>query len=332
MHRFLKTILGDVRGESHHIVAVVADIRGFSQFSKSSDSVDVATYVSKIYLKLIEKFSVVAEDFFFKTTGDGMLMAFRMEEKSLQQTFRAIVAQCLECHEEFATILGDTPLINFETPTSIGFGISRGAACALTSVKDDQKYVIDFSGHKLNLAARLQDIARPSGIVIEGSNDVDLLEPKLRQRFRSKNVYIRSVAEAIPTKVWILDVVEVPSANLQPISAEWTTQTWTFTRAEFRNLDEDVVFTLKKGTVIERSLTVLLYRPAPYFRGKSRKWARMSRGKDFELEYDGAEPTLVLHTGRRDYKEFASKLRARDSLTVEAKYQLIAASQTQISR
>ena len=71
--------------------------------------------------------------------------------------------------DDFPTMFTDDPMINFATPTNLGFGIARGTACCLFS----GKRILDYSGQLLNLAARLNDLARPKGLVIDGAYQKD---------------------------------------------------------------------------------------------------------------------------------------------------------------
>src|SRR5207244_3281826 len=93
------------------------------------------------------------------------LLVFPYTEDSLHSVALDVISGCFSCLNEFGTICEADPMINFETPQRVGFGITRGPACCLFSGKD----VLDYSGHLLNLASRLMDLARPSGILVDGN-------------------------------------------------------------------------------------------------------------------------------------------------------------------
>lgn len=158
MHKGLKEMLNRVHGESQHVIAISIDVRDFSRFSQSQDSVDVALFISKFYLQLIERYQAVIEDFFFKPTGDGLMICIPYDEDTLKDRFSKVIQISLDCHQDFRTMFDDLNVINFETPSLLGIGIARGSACAIVANDDDSQYTIDYSGHKLNLAARLQDL------------------------------------------------------------------------------------------------------------------------------------------------------------------------------
>jgi len=108
-------------------------------------------------------------------------------------------------------------MINFDVPRAMGFGVARGPACCLVS----GDVVLDYSGHLLNLTSRLTDLARPSGILIDGQFGLDLLPDDQQERFESAEVYLRSVAEDTPRTVYVLkDVVELSEASRRPLRLE----------------------------------------------------------------------------------------------------------------
>jgi class 3 adenylate cyclase len=297
MHRILQAALANgARGESRHVVVAVADIRGFSKFSHSHDSADVATYVSKLYLRLIELFGGISEEFFFKPTGDGLLMVFPFEESELKRTFSAVVARAVSCHAGLSKLLKDVPVINFPVPNEIGFGVTRGSACAILSGRASKTIVLDYSGHKLNLAARLQDLARPSGVVIEGSPDIHMLPKRLRERLRSKAVYIRSVAESSPATIWALDSVRISPSALVPIGARKYEKKHKFTKKELLALPAGMHFSLKEGVIVEGTLLVRLRRDSnPKHEPKGIwMWNDALPPADYTVRTDASKPVIVL--------------------------------------
>jgi len=217
MHRVFRDRLDGAEGRSEFIVAVVADIRGFSAFSTHHESVETAVYIKRVYTRMIDEYFPGAS--FYKPTGDGMLITipYTYTEESLRQAVDVAVGGCLRCVDEFPTICGGDPMINFEVPGAIGFGVARGPACCLVS----GDVVLDYSGHLLNLTSRLTDLARPRGIVLDGAFGLDLLAEKERERFEEVQVYLPSVAEETPRTVYIQKgVVELSEAARRPLSLE----------------------------------------------------------------------------------------------------------------
>ena len=229
----LREALEHAKGRSEYIFAVVADIRGFSEFSRGHDSREVATYVKRVYIELIDRYFPFAK--FYKATGDGLLIAIPFEDDSLRETAQRTVDACVKCVSEFADVCKSDPMVNFPTPDKIGFGVAWGAACCLASADNS---VLDYSGHLLNLASRLMDLARPLGIVLDGAFGVELLVKKTQDLFVAEEVYLRSVAEEEPIRVYILKgVVEIPDAAKRPIRPErWEVKTDSLALREWRRL------------------------------------------------------------------------------------------------
>ncbi|MCH7483985.1 MAG: adenylate/guanylate cyclase domain-containing protein [Chloroflexi bacterium] len=210
--RRLRSLLDDATGKSEFVIVVVADIRGFSEFSKSHESPDVAMYIKRVYIRLIDKYFPFGN--FFKATGDGLLVTIPFDEKTLQEMARKTVESALACHKEFSQICKGDPMVNVETPDRIGIGIARGTACCIVSGDE----IVDYSGHLLNLASRLMDIARPSGIVIDGAFGVELLKPTTAKRFLQHDVYVRSVAEELAIRVYTSQDVEIEPRFQHPLT------------------------------------------------------------------------------------------------------------------
>jgi class 3 adenylate cyclase len=217
MHRALREALTDAVGRSEFVIVVVADIRGFSSFSKEHESPDTAMYIKRVYSKLIDKYFSGAS--FYKPTGDGLLVTIPYNEKNLEEVANTTIKSCLSCLQEFANICADDNMINFSVPKLIGFGVARGTACCLHS--GDK--ILDYSGHLLNLASRLMNLARPSGIVIDSAFKIELLAEDVRANFDEAKVYVRSLAENEPMTIYITrGLTEIPfEAHNPPNLDRW---------------------------------------------------------------------------------------------------------------
>jgi class 3 adenylate cyclase len=218
-------LLSKAQGRSEFVVVVFADIRGFSKFSRVTESPNIAMYVKRLYTELLSKYFATAK--YSKPTGDGLLIVFEYGEDSLKEVSQSVITSCLLCHDEFNKICADDPMLNFELPAAIGFGVARGTACCLHA--GDK--IIDYSGHLLNLAARLNDIARPSGVVIDANFKSGLLSEELAAKFSIDNVYLRGVAEDKAVSVlYQAGAVEISQRNKIPLARDqWHKENIEFT-------------------------------------------------------------------------------------------------------
>lgn len=285
----LRDQLAEAQGKSEFVIVVVADVRGFSAFSKRHESTDIAMFIKRFYMRLMDDY--FAEAGFFKTKGDGLLMTFPYSETNLQQVSRYVISKCLQCLVEFPGICVGDPMINFKTPENIGFGIARGTACCLYAGDE----IIDYSGHLLNLASRLMDLARPSGIVIDGHYMVDIIPEDFRESFREEDVFIRSISEEKPFKIFYLeDYVTIPEEFLSPmVSGNWHTIHKAFRMqdiGDLRSLSIHLPVDPKPGTDIK---VTMIY---PKMRNRKEiKGYRAHRSfKDFEYNHEAGEYKIIL--------------------------------------
>lgn len=215
MHRIFRKALDDATGVAQSVIAVIIDIRDFSGFSQRCDSVDVAIFIKRVYIRLIDDYFPFAS--FYKSTGDGLILIVPIGKKNLPELSQEVIASCIKCHAEFGNICSEDIMITFKVPDKIGIGIARGTTCCLVS----EETMIDYSGRLLNLTSRLTDLARPSGIVIDGGFNIGLLSKEQRAIFKEENVYLKGIHEDKPIKIYFTPkFTSIPEYNRQPIAAK----------------------------------------------------------------------------------------------------------------
>jgi class 3 adenylate cyclase len=219
MHRNLRKLLETAEGVSEFIIAVNVDIRGFSEFSKQVESPDAAMYVKRVYIRLVDDHLTGAS--FFKPTGDGLLLTFPYNENNLKEVVRSTIHKSWKVINNFSKLCKDDPMINFQVPQHVGIGIARGTACRIVA----NKKILDYSGHVLNLASRLMDIARPSGIVFSDSFGAQLLENKEIEKFAKAKVYLKGIAEDKPIPIYYSKgITKISPMHKAPLNKiEWKT-------------------------------------------------------------------------------------------------------------
>lgn len=251
--------LEHAQGRSEFVIAVVCDIRGFSSFSTSHESPDTAMFIKRFYLKLVDDYFAKAA--FAKPTGDGLLLIFRYTESTLHEVSDYVLSTCARVVADFPGMFKDDPMINFPTPARVGFGISRGPTCCLFSGRK----ILDYSGQLLNLAARLNDFARPKGIVIAGSYLLDVIPQSLRSKFKQEQAYVRGIAEETPVEVFYSSPdVTLPTYALHPITVlNWQSLNEDMTVAELKKLSGWLVIDLPKEPASSDTTKMELIWPHP---------------------------------------------------------------------
>lgn len=200
----------NANGRSEFVIAVVCDIRGFSSFSKNHEAPDIAMFSKRFFVKLLEEYFVDTD--FAKPTGDGMLLLFRYSENNLHEVSDSVLRNCRKVVHDFPTMMANDSMINYTVPDAVGFGIARGTAFCLHSDGE----AVDYSGQTLNLASRLNEYARPQGIVVDGSYMMSVIPEEMRSNFSTDMLYVRDISVEHPREVFYSGDVVIPMEAKTP--------------------------------------------------------------------------------------------------------------------
>lgn len=289
MHQDFRKLLDNALGTTEHVMAIIVDIRGFSNFCSDKESFDVANYIKTVYANIIDNF--FPKSSYLKPTGDGLLVILKCPTEGMQDFIADQVGRCLTLVQEFSKLGKESPLINFETPNKVGIGIARGSACRISS----NSTVLDYSGRLLNLAARLMDFARPSGIVMHESVGFKFLSLEMQQQFLPDYIYARGIAEEKPLRVYYTKdhTIISPSARKPLKEAKWKTQSYD---VSFDKLSVDthrtLVFDLLDSPIDSTQIVVEAFYALP----DEREVGRRYRASDnvFTLEKVGGKSSIYL--------------------------------------
>lgn len=318
MHREFRTLLGEAQGVSEFLISVFADIRGFSSFSQQTESPDAAMYIKRVYARLIDEYFPSAS--FYKPTGDGLMVIIPYREQTLVEVSAATVRSALACVEAFPNICHDDPMINFPVPDRIGLGIARGTACRLFA--GDK--TLDYSGRLLNLAARLMNLARPSGIVIDGDFRREMIPEPERTRFKEARVYLRGVAEITSRLVYRLESVVIPQENLKPFGVPvWKTAELKTTVRELRRLAS--LFLLRLPSPPDDPNRIVVTMTHPLHRGGKLLTGHTSvhtltMGKQYSYQQQAEAHQLRFNIGPILEILKAGRIPGKDAVIIAARY------------
>jgi len=252
----LKKRLGAAQGRSEFVITVVCDIRGFSAFSARHESPDTAMFIKRFYLKLLNDYFTMT--CFAKPTGDGLLMVFGYSENTLQQVAEDVLNTCMKAVADFPSMFAGDPMINFATPGELGFGVARGTACCLFS----GKRILDYSGQLLNLTARLNDLARPRGVVVDGAFQKGVIPQALRASFVQDRAYIRSIAEENAREILRSKEVRLPSYSQAPLACtRWVIERREMTVDKLNALADRYEMNLKREVLTKEKVKLEFFWP-----------------------------------------------------------------------
>ena len=214
MHKILRENLPRANGESDLVVAIFLDVRGFTSFAGNVESANAALFLRSVYSRILDEY--FPEVTFFKLTGDGMMIIRKYGDDNLVEIVNDSVRKSIALVEAFPTLCQGDIMINFPTPLNLGIGIARDAATRLGS----EGYILDYSGRPLNLAARLMEFARPSGVVFNATSmGLGVIEEELLAQFSEDHVYVKSIAENSPLSIhYLTSRTRIEEASHIPIN------------------------------------------------------------------------------------------------------------------
>lgn len=193
-------------------------------------------------------------------------------------------------------------MVTFPTPQKIGIGITRGSACCIHT--DDE--ILDYSGRTLNLASRLMEMARPSGIVLDSGFGVGLLSKETRELFSEEMVFVRGIAEEEPIKVYCTKKYTIiPKVFKKPLKEpKWDTVTYDLSLRELKRITGNLRLRLKKKPFDKNKIIVKVRYANPKLKG----WTRIQDlSDDFKYTYEGGE-NYVIKLSRQGVSEFIETL------------------------
>jgi len=324
VHREFRALLDQAVGTAEYVVVLNVDVRGFSTFSARVDSADAGLYIKKVYARIIDDFFPEAS--FFKPTGDGLLLTLPYTEETLQETVRLALERSFDLVESFGTLVSGDKMITFDVPKDVGIGIARGSASCLRS--GDR--ILDYSGRILNLASRLMSIARPSGIVTDGSFSPDLVVDDLEFRLATDRVYLPGIAEATPVEVrYAWEFTDIPPSAKQPLSEyQWNTWTETKTLRQLEDSSPRYLIELSERPVDETEIQVVSRHPRATRSGGKAAGVLGLTGVPFDYKIDAGRPMVAMH-----YNALAATLRNSGvkgpwQVMIEIRYPVAQAQQT----
>lgn len=238
----LQEKLSKAIGQSVSVAVVFLDIRGFTSFADERESSDTAIYLAAMYSKVLCNYFPLAS--YAKPTGDGLLIIVELDNdrEHVIQLMHSLIEQSVKLAREFKDIVKEDVLIHFTVPSYLGIGITRGSA---TKIVADEE-VIDYSGRCLNVAARLMDAARPSGVVLSDAFAERLLGDELRGQFEKEDVYLKGIQDRTYEVFYLNPEVTISSGLKAPSSGEvwFRDDELTFTHQEVKTMGAGFNFKL----------------------------------------------------------------------------------------
>jgi len=301
MHNEFKDLLHSAEGRSHRVIVIFLDVRSFSSFAGIAESTDTAEFLKSIYIRILDDY--FSDALFFKPTGDGLLILLEYDRTSLKPRIRSAVNRRIKLIEAFPRFCEDDPMINFEVPKRLGIGLARGPAPSHSAAGK----VLDYSGRPLNLASRLMNLARPSGIVFDETFGMEQLEDEVKARFNKESVYVNGLAENSPMSVFCLNgYTEISDHSKNPLGG-FTPFMESPTEQKFKDFAERGRFRHKLTQVPARKDAIQIHLQYPTIRANGSKHPTFVKIKTVVAGY---EELAGIAYALFDYSPVAKELKA----------------------
>jgi class 3 adenylate cyclase len=159
-------------GARSHIVAMFADMRGFSNWSETQPLDHVADLV-KLQFGYVMKICDDHQQPFQKFLGDGFVLLWELQSaEDLARCLGSALDATFALHTGYAELAQSLP---YPAPAGYGVGISIGEAIRIQLEPHlSESSEVDFVGYPLNCAARMQTLAPGFGTALCASTVVAL--------------------------------------------------------------------------------------------------------------------------------------------------------------
>ena len=168
---------GRAIGETEELVVTVlmGDIRGYSGIAERSDPTQLASQLSEHRAEM-NKAILDEGGTVMQFVGDAVMAVFGAPVPLAEHADRAVSAA--RSMLELQRALNERWLAASKAPFGIGIGISTGpVAAALLGSEERVEYTL--VGDTVNLAQRLQDLARPSGRIVINESTYEALHTEI---------------------------------------------------------------------------------------------------------------------------------------------------------
>src|SRR5690606_15936701 len=132
--------------------------RGFTAASRRVGTADLGTYASAAHRVVLDCFAERPPTF-VKNLGDGHLLIWEVADPLDPALASAVVAAAGRARTAFAAWATGQRAAGANLPTRVGIGVAFGEVH-----RSD-----DYYGRTINVASRLQHLARPEGLALDAS-------------------------------------------------------------------------------------------------------------------------------------------------------------------
>lgn len=176
------------------VLVMFCDFRGFTrQTSDRRLSPEAGSKVASHLYKHVVRFCSTIKPHgtpppFFKPAGDGLLVVWELPKSDIKRILNMIISEIIHMHDEFSL---PPDLVPVTIQARLGIGATRGAAACIKVRQGNSENSVfeDYFGYPVNLASKLQNLARPSGVVLD-KRSLEVLGKDLLAKFDFDSRYV----------------------------------------------------------------------------------------------------------------------------------------------
>lgn len=172
-------------------VILIYDIRGFTAVSKKIATAELGAFATAAHQTILGLFAPRPPSF-VKNLGDGHLLIWETTDDPEKELVSFVVEAAKKARAAFPAFVAGQKAEGVELPKHVGIGVAVG----------DVSRSDDYYGVAVNLAARLQNLARPEGLAMDDTvfGMVGKREELMKQGFRKTKVNLKGLGS---TLVWV---------------------------------------------------------------------------------------------------------------------------------
>lgn len=172
-------------------LVLVYDIRGFTAASRRVGTADLGAFATAAHREILDLFAACPPTF-VKNLGDGHLLVWETSGGLDTGLLDQVLAAARRAPGAFASFVAGQGALGARLPKQVGIGIAHGE-----TFKSD-----DYYGVTMNLAARLQNEARPEGLALSETvfDAAARRDERLREEFRRARVGLKGLGSTV---IWV---------------------------------------------------------------------------------------------------------------------------------
>jgi class 3 adenylate cyclase len=276
----------EVITEVDHCAVMILDIRGSTK-QLSRPSYGPGQAASRVHSMLTFVNTILAKDKpkFLKSTGDGFFCVWELDANHLHEEQLRILKAASQVNSDLPPkLLGG----NLGLSGEIGVGLTFGTlACYTNGV------INDYFGYFANLAAKLQDQARPHGLIVDAA-PLSVWPRPLREQLPELGLKSHPISKSSP--LYDFQVTHCYATASVELAHNWTCLAWPgFATAE---VDSDSGYDRQSCGLHTRGITVITHEG---LQGKigtlaiSRAFQSKSQSEHFQIFIDDYDALTLLH-------------------------------------